>query len=104
VIQGEGASHWAGEENAAPVILQVTSETGQPVAGAAVSFHFPKSGPTAQFANQLRTQVVQTDARGLATSPRFKLAASPGWLDLMIVVTKEQSKAATVCKLYIAPR
>ncbi len=62
VIEGEGAVHLPGARSSRPIAVEITDETGRPVAGAAVSFHLPEDGPGGAFVNGLRTEVVITDA------------------------------------------
>ena len=38
VIEGEGAVHLPGSRSSRPITVEITEETGKPVAGAAVSF------------------------------------------------------------------
>ena len=45
VVEGEGAVHLPGARSPRPLTVEVTDETGRPVAGAAVSFHLPEDGP-----------------------------------------------------------
>jgi hypothetical protein len=42
VIEGEGAVHQPASRSARPITVEITEETGKPVAGAAVSFHLPE--------------------------------------------------------------
>ena len=39
IVEGEGAVYAPGARSARPLAVEVTDETGRPVAGAAVSFH-----------------------------------------------------------------
>jgi len=55
VIEGEGAVHLPGSRSPRPITVEITEETGKPVAGAAVSFHLPEGGPGGAFVNGLRT-------------------------------------------------
>jgi len=57
--------HPAASRSARPITVEITEETGKPVAGAAVSFHLPEEGPGGTFVNGLRTEVVITDGRGM---------------------------------------
>jgi hypothetical protein len=102
VIEGEGAIHQPGARSSRQLVVEVTEETGKPVAGAAVSFHLPEDGPGGTFASGLRTDVAVTDARGRATIRTFQANRTSGRLQIRIVVSKEQARAGTVSFQYIA--
>jgi len=101
-IEGEGAVNPPGSRLARPLAIQVTDETGQPVKGAAVSFHLPEEGPGGTFGNGLRTEVAITDARGRATLRTLQLNRAPGRFAIRIVASKEQARAGMVSFQYIA--
>lgn len=102
VIEGEGAVHLPGSRSTRPITVEITEETGKPVAGAAVSFHLPEDGPGGAFVNGLRTEVVVTDAHGRASL--FGLLANriPGRFQIRILASKEQARAGTVSFQYVA--
>jgi hypothetical protein len=102
VIEGEGAVVPAGARSLHPMTVEVTDETGKPVAGAAVSFHLPEDGPGGAFANGLRTDVTITDARGRAYLHALQLNRTAGKLAIRIVASKEQARAGTMSFVYIA--
>ena len=102
VIEGEGAVHTPGSRSLRPLTVEITSETGQPVEGAAVSFHLPEEGPGGTFGNQLRTDVVITDAKGRASLRGLQLNRAPGPFQIRIVAAKEQAHAGAVSSQYIA--
>jgi len=102
VVEGEGAVHTPGSHSLRPLTVAVTSETGQPVEGASVSFHLPEEGPGGTFGNQLRTDVAITDAQGLASIRSLQVNHAPGPFQIRIVAAKEQARAGAVCPQYIA--
>jgi len=102
VIEGEGAVHTPGSRSLRPLTVEITSETGQPVEGAAVSFHLPEEGPGGTFGNQLRTDVVITDAKGRASLRGLQLNHASGPFQIRIVAAKEQAHAGAVSSQYIA--
>ena len=102
VIEGEGAVHTPGSHSLRPLTVEITSETGHPVEGAAVSFHLPEEGPGGTFGNQLRTDVVITDAKGRASLRGLQLNRAPGPFQIRIVAAKEQARAGAVSSQYIA--
>ena len=102
VVEGEGAVHQPGSHSSRPLTVDVTDETGKPVAGAAVSFHLPEEGPGGTFASGLRTDVATTDSHGRATIHTFQANRNPGRFQIRIVASKEQARAGTVSFQYIA--
>ena len=102
VIEGEGVVNLPGSHSARPLAVEVTDEAGQPVEGAAVSFHLPEEGPGGTFGNGLRTDVVVTDARGRANLRALQLNRAPGRIEIRIVASKEQARAGTLSFQYIA--
>jgi hypothetical protein len=102
VIEGEGAVHTPGSHSLRPLTVEITSETGKPVEGAAVSFHLPEEGPGGTFGNQLRTDVAITDANGRASLRGLQLNRTPGPFQIRIVAAKEQAHAGAVSSQYIS--
>jgi hypothetical protein len=102
VIEGEGAVHTPGSHSLRPLTVEITSETGKPVEGAAVSFHLPEEGPGGTFGNQLRTDVAITDANGRASLRGLQLNHATGPFQIRIVAAKEQAHAGAVSFQYIA--
>ena len=102
VIEGEGAVHTPGSLSLRPLTVEITSETGKPVEGAAVSFHLPEEGPGGTFGNQLRTDVAITDANGRASLRGLQLNRTPGPFQIRIVAAKEQAHAGAVSSQYIS--
>ena len=102
VIEGEGAVHLPGSRSTRPITVEITEETGKPVAGAAVSFHLPEDGPGGAFVNGLRTEVVITDAHGRASLHGLLANRIPGRFQIRILASKEQARAGTVSFQYVA--
>jgi len=102
VVDGDGAVHPAGARIPHPLTVEVTDETGRPVAGAAVSFQLPAEGPSGLFANGLRTDLVLTDASGRASIHSVQLNRTGGQFRIRITAVKEQARAGAVSIQYIA--
>jgi hypothetical protein len=102
VIEGEGAVHLPASRSARPITVEITEETGKPVAGAAVSFHLPEEGPGGTFVNGLRTEVVITDGSGHARLQGLVANRIPGRFQIRILASKEQARAGTVTFQYVA--
>jgi len=102
VVEGEGAIHQPATRSSRLLVVQITDETGKPVAGAAVSFHLPDDGPGGTFSSGLRTDVVMTDSRGRAALRAFTANRTAGRFQIRIVASKEQARAGTVTYQYIA--
>jgi hypothetical protein len=102
VIEGEGAVHQPGSRSTRPITVEITEETGKPVAGAAVSFHLPEDGPGGAFVNGLRTEVVLTDAHGRAGLHGLLANRIAGRFQIRILASKEQARAGTVSFQYVA--
>jgi hypothetical protein len=101
VLEGEGAVHPAGARVSRPLTVQITDETGRPVAGAAVSFQLPAEGPGGLFPNGLRTDLVLTDAAGRAGIRAMQLNRTGGQFRIRITAVKEQARAGAVSFQYV---
>jgi len=102
VVEGEGAILQPGTRSSRPLVVQITDETGKPVAGTAVSFHLPDDGPGGTFSSGLRTDVVMSDSRGRATLHAFTANRTAGRFQIRIVASREHARAGTVTFQYIA--
>ncbi len=102
VVEGEGAVHLPGSRSTRPITVEITEETGKPIAGAAVSFHLPEDGPGGTFVNGLRTEVVVTDAHGRASLYGLIANRTPGRFQIRVLASKEQARAGTVSFQYVA--
>jgi hypothetical protein len=102
VVEGEGAVHAPGSRSSRPLTVEVTDETGRPVAGAAVSFHLPEEGASGTFGNGLRTEVATTDAKGRASLYGLQVNRIGGRFQIRIVASKEQARAGVISFQYVA--
>jgi hypothetical protein len=102
ITEGDGAVYAPGSRSTRPLAVQVTDETGQPVAGATVSFLFPEQGPSGIFSNGLRTELAKTDSSGRASVRNFQLTRIGGAFSIRITAIKDQARAGTVASQYIS--
>jgi len=102
VVEGEGAVYAAGSRATRGLTVQVTDETGRPVAGAAVSFRLPDSGPGGTFSGGLKANVVLTGPDGRASIWGMRWNTSPGPVEIRITAKKEEARAGTVTSVYLS--
>jgi hypothetical protein len=101
-VEGEGAVHAPGSRSARALTVEVTDETGRPVAGAAVSFHLPEDGPGGVLANGLRTDVGITNEQGRVSLRGLQVNRTPGRFQVRVVASKEQARAGAMASQYVA--
>ncbi len=101
-LDGEGQVYAAGSRIPHPVTVQVTDETGKPVAGASVSFHLPDEGPGGAFAGGMHTDIAITSADGKATASSVLWDRTPGQVSLRITAAKDQVRAGAVISMYLS--
>ena len=101
VVEGEGSVHVAGTRATRPFTVEVTDETGRPVAAAAVTFHLPDEGPGGVFASGLRTETATTDARGRASLRGMQWNRTPGPFQIRMTVSKDGARAGMVSSQYV---
>jgi hypothetical protein len=101
IVAGDGVAHPPGSHVGKPLTVEVTDATGQPVAGARVSFQVPEEGPGGLFPNGLRTDLATTDSNGRATVRGLQLNRIAGSFNVRITAAKEQARAGTVARLSI---
>ncbi len=71
VVEGNDIINNVKQRTSRDTIVQVEDENHRPVAGAAVAFLLPDSGPSGTFAGGLKSATVITDAQGRAVMPRM---------------------------------
>jgi len=102
VVEGDGAVHAAGSRATRGLIVEVTDETGKPVAGAAVNFRLPDEGPGGVFANGMKTEVVITSPDGRAALWGMQWNRMEGPFQIRITAAKGQARAGTVVSQYLS--
>jgi len=102
VVEGEGAVYAVGSRATRGVTVQVTDETGKPVAGAAVSFRLPDAGSGGTFNGGLKADVVLTGPDGRASIWGMRWNTTPGPVEIRITAMKDQARAGTVTSVYLS--
>src|ERR1051326_3231269 len=72
VVEGDRAINSIKLRRGHDPVVQVVDATGEPVAGTAVTFLLPASGPSATFGDAGLSLTVQTDRRGMAAARGLK--------------------------------
>ena len=73
IIEGDGAINNVRQRTAREPIVQVEDENHRPIAGAAVLFTLPDSGPSGVFEGGVRTITVKADRAGRAVANGYKV-------------------------------
>jgi hypothetical protein len=87
ILDGEGALNNIRQRTAREPIVQVTDDNHKPVAGAAVLFLLPDSGPGGQFANGARSLTVLTDQTGRARASGLRPNGETGAFIIRVIAT-----------------
>ena len=95
VVEGEGAINNIRQRTARESIVQVEDENHRPIAGAAVLFMLPDSGPSGTFANGTRTLQVMTDGQGRAVAKGLRVNNLQGKFQMQVQATYEGGTATT---------
>lgn len=102
VLRGEGLVNTVGSKSANPLLVQVSDETGRPVAGATVSFRLPEDGPGGFFRSGLHTDVAVTGADGKAAMGTVLWGRTPGPVHIRVVAAKDRTRSGIVVSQYLA--
>ncbi|QTD46376.1 IPTL-CTERM sorting domain-containing protein [Ottowia testudinis] len=78
MVSGTAQTAQIGTAFGAPMVVQVLSAAGQPLAGVSVRFAFASQGASASFAGNRAVATVMTDASGQAASPAFTANQTAG--------------------------
>ena len=107
IVEGEGALNNIKQRVNREPIVQVEDENHKPIAGAAVLFFLPTSGPSGTFANGSQTLTVTTDSLGRAAATgirpnhvvgkmQIRVTASIGGLTANAMITQANIAGANV--------
>lgn len=95
ILDGEGALNNIRLRTAHEPIVEVQDENHKPVAGAAVLFALPGSGPSGFFANGLRAFSTLTDAEGHAVATGLQPNSIAGSYDIHVTASYQKATAET---------
>jgi hypothetical protein len=107
IVEGEGTLNNVKQRVNREPIVEVEDENHKPVAGAAVVFFLPTSGPSGTFANGSQTMTVTTDAIGRAAATgihpnhtlgkmQIRVTASANGLSATAMITQTNIAGANV--------
>jgi hypothetical protein len=95
IVEGEGAINNVRQRTAREPIVQVEDENHKPIAGAAVVFTLPQSGPGGTFANGAKTLQVLTDSKGRAAAKGLRLNDVSGKFQIQVEASYKGLTATT---------
>ncbi|HWC95204.1 MAG TPA: hypothetical protein VG456_00605 [Candidatus Sulfopaludibacter sp.] len=95
VVEGDGAINNIRQRTAREPIVQVEDENHRPVAGAAVVFSLPSSGPSGAFAGGAHSLTVTTDAQGRAIAHGLKPNNVQGQYQIHVNASSNGQTAST---------
>lgn len=107
VVEGAGAINSIKLRRGHDPVVQVVDASGEPVAGAAVTFLLPASGPSATFGDNSLSLTAQTDRRGMAAARglrpnrvegQFRIRVTTSWNGQSVSATLTQTNAEPVGK------
>jgi hypothetical protein len=93
IVEGEGAINNVRQRIAREPIVQVEDENRKPIAGAAVIFTLPESGPSGTFSNGSRILQVTTNSKGQAVAKGLKLNNVSGKFQIQVQASYQGASA-----------
>ncbi|MGA3201629.1 MAG: hypothetical protein ABSF12_03930 [Bryobacteraceae bacterium] len=103
IVEGEGTLNNVKQRVNREPIVQVEDENHKPIAGAAVIFFLPTSGPSGTFANGSQTLTVTTDSLGRASATGIRPNHVVGKLQIRVTASANgQSASAIITQANIA--
>lgn len=102
VLQGEGAINSIRQHRGHDPVVRVVDRSGEPVAGAAVTFLLPATGPSGTFENNGLSLTLPTGADGTAAAHglrpnrlegRFQIRVTASWRGENAAITIPQTNA-----------
>src|ERR1700761_9494390 len=95
ILDGEGALNDIRQRTAREPIIEVQDENHKPIAGAAVLFTLPSSGPSGVFADGSQIFSAVTDNAGRAVAQGLRPNNISGQYDIRVKVTYNNRTAET---------
>ena len=103
VVEGNDVINNIKQRTSRETIVQVEDENHRPVAGAAVVFLLPDSGPGGTFAGGSKTATVLTNAQGRAVMPRMTPNQLTGQYQIRVNASfRGQQASATISQQNVA--
>lgn len=96
IVEGEGAINNIRQRTAREPIVQVEDENRRPIAGAAVLFVLPDSGPGGAFSDGARSLQVMTNSEGRAIAKGMRLNNIEGKFQIQVHASYKGVAANTV--------
>ena len=95
ILEGDNAIVNTRQRLSREAIVQVEDENRKPVAGAAVTFFAPNSGPSAVFSNGSNNITILTDNQGRAVVRGIRANQVAGKAEIKVTATKEGFRSAS---------
>jgi hypothetical protein len=96
VVEGEGATSGVRQRVARDPVVKLEDDDKRPIAGAAVVFALPVSGPSGEFINGTKNLTTVTDENGLAIARGLKTNDVPGKLQIYVTAAYRGLRARTL--------
>jgi hypothetical protein len=95
IVEGDGAINNIRQRTARETIVQVEDENHRPIAGAAVLFLLPDSGPSGVFADGGRSLMVTSDSKGQAVAKGLRVNNVSGKFQMRVEASYQGMTTAT---------
>jgi len=103
IVEGEGTLNNIKQRVNREPIVQVEDENHKPIAGAAVVFFLPSTGPSGTFANGSQTLSLTTDATGRARATGIRPNHQTGQMQIRVTASSNGLTAsATITQTNVA--
>lgn len=103
IVEGEGAINNVKQRVNREPIVEVQDENHKPIAGAAVVFFLPNSGPGGTFSDGTRSLTVTTDSQGRAVARGIRFNNQSGQMQMRVTASSNgQTATATISMTNVA--